>query len=286
MRRALLYFLLFCGAAFSAPEKPKAPVVFVETLRSRELFDQLMYPARIIPKINATVLSESDGIVRKISTPLGHPVARNQTILTLTNTDPVYHFAPMVVTSPVRGVVSSVEVTEGSRVMRGQKLATITDPSQIHIALEVAVPDLGSVRPGLQGELRLAGGETPVPVKVRGISPFVDPATGTASCELELADPKKSPPLPAGFVGQVTFKAREHKGFELPESAVVYRGRDPFVRVVVNNKAKLVPITLGETRQGLVEITRGPKEGDQVVIRASKFVADGEEVTLQRAGAE
>src|SRR5262249_23309050 len=157
---------------------------------------------RLIPKINATILSESDGIVKEIVTPLGRPVSRRQKLLVLMHTDPVYDYAPFVVEAPVKGVVSSVEVTEGSRVVRGQKLAAITDPSQITIVVEVAVSDLSAIRAGMPGELKLAGDENRIPVKVRGISPFVDPATGTATCELSLAQPGEARLLPAGFVGE------------------------------------------------------------------------------------
>ena len=286
MKKILWAFLLVSASAYPAPEKPKPPVVFTNTVRSAELYDLLTYPARLNPKINATILADSDGIVKEIITPLGRPVHRNQKILIMTHTDPVYDYAPITVIAPVHGVVSSVEVTEGSRVMRGAKLATITDPTRINIVVEVAVSDLSSIAAGMPAELRLAGQDAVIPVKVRGVSPFIDPATGTATCELALVQPDEAAQLPAGFVGQVTFKARNHKGIQIPEYAVIYRGKDPFVRVVENGHAKFVPITLGETRQGQVEVTKGIKEGARVVIRTSTYVGDGEEVTLQPIGAE
>ena len=131
MKKLLWVFLLASASAYPAPEKPKPPVVFTNTVRSAELYDLLTYPARLNPKINATILADSDGIVKEIITPLGRPVRRNQKILIMTHTDPVYDYAPITVIAPVHGVVSSVEVTEGSRVMRGAKLATITDPTKI-----------------------------------------------------------------------------------------------------------------------------------------------------------
>ncbi|MEZ4752172.1 MAG: hypothetical protein R3B54_16520 [Bdellovibrionota bacterium] len=115
-----------------------------------------------------------------------------------------------------------------------------------------------------------------------GVSPFVDPATGTAGAELEF---KKGPAhLPPGSMGRVYFKVRAHAGFQVPEDAVVYRGKKTLLRVVQESKAKLTPVELGPIRRGLVEIQEGLTEGDTIVVRASQFIADGEEVTVQENG--
>ena len=61
----------------------------------------------------------------------------------------------------------------------------------------------------------------------------------------------------------------------------MFRGKDPFVRIIENNKAKYLPVTLGSTRQGLVEIIKGLTEGAQVITRATSYVADGDTVTVE-----
>jgi multidrug efflux pump subunit AcrA (membrane-fusion protein) len=279
-----LGFALAAGTAIAGPEKEKAPVVFTAPVKTADLFDTLLYPARLTPKINATLLSESDGIVTQIQAPLGRTVRARQTVLTITNTDPVYNFAPLRVLAPVSGVVSSVEVTEGSRVLRGQKLATITDPSQIRIDIEVPASDLGSIHAGMQGELRIAAQEKTVAVKILGISPFVDPASGTATAQLGLMKSAAGDPvLLPGVVGTVTFQANAHRGVQIPEVAVIYRGADPFVRVIENGKAHFLPVTLGPSRRGDVEVLKGLQPGATLLVRANTYVADGEAVTVQTA---
>lgn len=273
-------------AAFAAKEpagdedKEPAPIVFVDKVKTSELFDVLSYPARLIPKTTATLLSEADGIVRKISTPLGTPVKKNETVATIGNTDPVYQYAPMSVRSPVAGVVSSVEITEGSRVTRGQRLLTITDPTKIKIQVEIAAADLPTFKPGLIGKLTVPSQDGESTVKVVGISPFVDPATGTATAEL-LPDGKSKMALPPGLIGRVTFRAHDHSGIQIPESAVIYRGQSTVVRVVEKGKARYVPVTLGATRRGLIEVLKGLGAGTQVIVRASAFIAEGEKVEVQ-----
>lgn len=278
----ILTWLLAWAVAFAAiPETgKKKPIVFVDTVHASNLFDVLTYPARVVPRINAVVLSESEGVVLNILAPLGTRVKKGQQLLVLKNTDPVYRYRPVPLKAPVAGVVSAVDVTIGSRVARSQKVAQITDPDQIRITVEVAVSDLEAIRQGLPGELSVPGLDTRVAVQVTGMSPYVDPATGTATAELsQITDEKAN--LPPGIVGKVTFKARGRKGIQIPEHAVAYQGRNPYVRTVVGGKAKFVPVTLGSTRLGMVEVLKGLEDNMTVIVRSSTFIAEGEELQIE-----
>lgn len=263
----------------------KTATVYTQAAKATPLSDTLTYPARLVPKVNASVLSESDGVVSQIKTPLGAVVGKGQALLTIKHTDPLYDYAPFSVTAPVKGVVSGVEITEGSRVTRGQKLLSITDPSQISITLEIAAVDYSALKAGMLGELRIPGETLAKPVRVRGISPFIDPGTGTATAELELfpGSSKGVTNLPPGLVATVSFRTREHLGFEIPESALVYRGSQTFVRHVESGKAKYQSVERGPTRRGQIEITQGIKEGMEIIVRTSTYVADGDAVNIEKA---
>ncbi|MGK5086196.1 efflux RND transporter periplasmic adaptor subunit [Bdellovibrionota bacterium FG-2] len=288
----ILRFLLVSAAAytlaspvaFALEEKPQLPVVFVSQLKPVELFDSLTYPARVIPKINTTLLAETDGVILKISAPWGQKVRPGQTILTITHTDPIYQYAPARVSSPVSGIVSTLEVTEGTQVSKGQKIGSVTDPAQIRVVVEVPALDVSSLYKGLQGEFTLAGRAGALPVRIRGLSPFVDPATGTATCEIEFENLKKGMVMP-GIVGQVSFKANIRRGISIPDSAVNYKGSETFVKLVENSKAKKVAVRLGNRQKGFVEILEGLKENSALIERASKSVADGKAVTVQTGAA-
>lgn len=283
----LSWILVGSLAIAAVPEAgKKKPMVFVDAAKATTLFDVLTYPARVVPRINAVVLSESEGVVQKILTPLGTRVKKNQRLLTLKNTDPVYQYASVPLVAPVAGVVSTVDVTIGSRVARSQRLMQITDPDQIKITVEVAASDLSAIRAGLPGELSIPGRDVKVPVQVLGVSPYVDPATGTATADLaKVGDFETN--LPPGIVGKVTFKARGRQGIQVPEHALAYQGRNPFVRIVVDGKVKFVPVVLGSTRLGMVEIMKGLENKMSVIVRTSSYIAEGEEIQIEeqkRAG--
>jgi multidrug efflux pump subunit AcrA (membrane-fusion protein) len=266
--------------ALASDERAKPAIVFTSVLKQIELFDQLSYPGRVVSKVNTTVLSEADGVVSRIFAPLGKSVRRRERVLEITHTDPVYQYAPVMMTSPVSGVVSSVQVTEGTQVAKGQPLATITDPAQIRLIVEVPSPDLPYVHPGTLGEFRLDPQSAPLAARITGVSPFVDPSTGTASCELELAG-KDASQLRPGQVGQIAFKAGAHQGIQIPDYAIVYKGGKTFVRLLDGGKAKQVAVTLGHKQRGQVELLSGAAEKAVLIERASRFVADGEAVTVE-----
>ena len=286
---AVIGLLIFVGAVWGEPVfalAPPKPIVFINKIKPVELAEVLTYPARIEPRIRASVVAEADGVVTRIIAPLGKPVKAKSGLLVIRNSDPVYQYAPMIVTSPVAGVVSRVEVTEGSRVARGDKLVLVTVPSDVSVVVQVPAQDLRSIHPGSTAELTIPGEMSlsgPIKLKVKGLSPFVDPGTGTAACELEPVSSKdsfKSLP-PAGAIARVTFRVNVRTGISITDNAITYRGKDPYVRVVRDGKSRLVAITAGRKQGGMIEVLKGLREGDNVVERTSGFIADGEAVDVQ-----
>ena len=269
-------------SALAAPIPVEKPVVITQKLKSQDLADALSYPARVVPLASASVLSDGDGMIKTIHVLLGQKVKRGQALVTLIHTDPVFQYTPLIVRAPVAGVISAIEVNEGSQLNHGQLVAVVTDLSRMKIIVEVPAQDLRYLRAGMAGEFQLQGQEKPEAVKIKGLSGVVDPATGTAPCELVRlnADDKDSPAF-AGVLGRVLLRANQHRGILIPEHALLFRGSDPFVRVLESGKAKRLAVKLGSRQRGSVEILEGLKEGATLIERSNKFVSDGEEVTVE-----
>ena len=270
---------MICGGNARA-EDAKKPTVYVQRLTQKEIHDKLTYPVKIVALASASILAEGDGVIQRIFTPLGHAVKKNQPVISLKNSDPSYEYANMMVNATIHGVIASMEVTEGSRVVKGQKLATIIDPNKIKGVIEIVADDLAVIRAGTMGTMTIVGTDHSCQVRVDGVSPLIDVVSGTAAADLSIlaADPR---PWVPGGVGRVVFNTHAHLGFTIPESAVIYRGTDSFLRVVKGSRANVVPVTLGTNNNGNVEILSGVRDGDLVVTRSSMFVGDGEEVTVQ-----
>lgn len=279
----LCFYSLFivCG---SASAETKSPVVFVEAAKTSELFESLTYPVRVSSTIQAPVIADFDGTVESVKARIGQEVRKGQSLGFIRNTDPVYDYAAVALTSPIRGQVASIDVTEGSRVVKGQKLLTLIDAAKHQLSMEVPAADLPMLRTDMTGIMSFSGVEEPITVQIHGISPLVDPISGTATVELTVPttkSPATNARLPIGAIAKVQFKAQAHQGIEVPESAVVYKGPQPLLRVVKNGTAHHVLVTLGRPRRGMVEVLKGINIGDSIVMRSSTYVADGDAVTVQ-----
>lgn len=273
--------LLFCAQVHAAVQDNLQTVV-VRTAKRIEVSHQLTYPAVVEARVQAVVLAEIDGVIRKIHHTLGQKVRARQSLFTIQQTDPIFQFAPAAIVTPVTGVVSEMDVTEGTLVSKGQKLASVTDPGNLKLTVEVPAQDLPLIQSGSSADFESPALAGPITVKLIGISPSVDAATGTATGELSpaRADTEKLRP---GMIGKITLKADSHKGFLIPEDAVIQTQDKTYLRVVEAGIAKKIPVTLGFRSRGSVEITAGLSEGMQVVERSSGFVADGDKVKVEES---
>jgi RND family efflux transporter MFP subunit len=247
-------------------------------VKAQETVDTLLFPARVFSRVQTNLYAESEGVIRSLPVNVGGRIKANGTLAVIQNTDPVYHYAPVRIFTPVGGVVSALEVRLGTHVTKSQLLGTVTDPSKLRLAIEVPAQDLASIHAGMLGEFRSPTLLKNPEVKVIGLSPMVDPKTGTASAELELT---KGETLPAGTVGQISLKANAHSAITIPEDAIQYREGKPIVRVLADKIVRNRDIELGVSRRGNVEIKAGLKPGESIVLRASRYVSDGETVVVE-----
>lgn len=277
---------LLCGFSASlahAAVPAKIMTVVARKAQLTEVGHTLSYPAVVEARVHATILAEADGVVRKIHARLGQQVNRGSRLITVQQTDPIFQYAPVGTQAPVSGLVSELMVTEGALVTKGQKLASVTDPKNLKVLVEIPARDMNLLTSGLIGQLESPALAAPLTLKLAGLSPTVDQATGTATAELT-PDAKESSILRPGMIGKITFKAAVHQGFLVPEDAVVQTQDKYFLRIVTDGKVSKVPVTLGARLRGQVEILSGVNAGQLVVERTSGFVGEGQEVKVEEAG--
>ena len=278
MKSALwISVVLFTSSVFAAKET--VPVVSAQKIELTESAEVLIYPAKVESKIHSVVLAESEGVVRNILT-IGSELKRGAVILSIRNSDPVYQYAPVQIKSPVQGVLSEVFVTEGAQVVRGEKLATVIDPEQIRIAVEIPNSDLAKVKKGQIGSFQLnsLNSEEKAQVEILGVSPLVNNLTGTATAILVF---KGKNPFKAGALGKVEFKILAEKQILVDENAIVYKSAQPFIRVIENEIAKYRPVTLGSRQSGKVVVAKGLEVGETIVQKSSQYIPDNKKVKVQ-----
>ncbi len=284
MKNTLMIALLcsvLAQPALAKTEKVKS--VFIKKVNKSEVFDLYTFPARIDPEVNSLILSETQGVVSDLPVVLGQTVKKGQVVAKVKNTDPVFKFKPVVLKSPIDGVVSAVYFSQGSQVTRGEKLLLVTDPKQVKVLIEIPSKDLASMEKGMKGTLELKTSKKPVPVEIVGISPYVHPSTGTATAQIRATD--KDAVLIPGTLGKVSFKSNVHNGFMVPQSVLTYVGKFPHIRLVEEKDKKFtikkVKVEIGPKRRGQVEILKGIGDGQMVVERSSGFIKDGDQVEVK-----
>jgi multidrug efflux pump subunit AcrA (membrane-fusion protein) len=281
MLRVSLFVLVFSISQLTFAEMAPKKSVFVVKATKTALWDGFTFPARVVPKVVASVVSEYQGLVQKIHLPLGGKVSKGDALMVIKHADPAFNYRPMIVRAPVDGIVSKLLVQEGGQVSQGERVMVLAKPNPARIETEIGARDLPFINTGMEGKFTMRGQQEDLKVRVVGVSPIVDPATGSASAELEFIESDLA--VAPGSLGKVQFSANQHDGIALPEHALSYRGRDAFVRLVSEGKVKKANVKLGAKRRGMVEILEGVQDGDIVVERASGFLPEGAEVEVKES---
>lgn len=255
-----------------------APRVVIQEMLEQEIYDLLVYPAQVVPNSLGVVLAESPGVVDRLDVRLGDKVVKNQVVGQIRQLDPVYRYRPVEIRTMMSGIVSDLYITKGTQVNLGERLFLVTNPNDVKINMEVATRDIEALNTGLEGVFSVRGALEPTSVVIRGVSPMINPATGTATAELELSVERE---LPLGAIGRVEMRSNKKLGFMILQDAIFYRGEKAFVRVVKDDLTiESRPVKIGRKREGNVEILEGIALGDLVVLRSSGFLRDGHKVEV------
>lgn len=270
--------LLMVGASAVAATDI-VPVVQIQKVALTESSETLSYPARVESRVSGTILAEVEGVVREVAT-LGTFVKKGQVIFKIQQLDPVYQYAPAKIVAPVSGVISQIDVTLGTQVSRSQKLAMVVDPNQLRVTVEVPGSDLAKISPDVQVTFSTTLSEKSEELVFEGISPLVNTTTGTATANLLFKN--KSLKLSAGALGKIQVTLKKGAAIKVPEQAIVYKGANPYVRIVdANNIAKYKAVELGVRQAGQVEIKKGLALNDLLIERSSQYVQDNKVVKIE-----
>jgi len=168
----------------------------------------------------------------------------------------------------------------------GQLIDLGTTKEMFHLSAEqtlrvyVNVPQVYSLacKPGVLADLTFA--EYPSRTfqgKIVRTAKAIDQASRTLLVEVDV-DNRKGELVPGAYT-QVHFKlGTEQPTLIIPVPALIFRAQGLQVATIVDNKAKLVPITIGRDDGRTVEVIAGLHLGDQVVQNPPDSIVDGEVV--------
>lgn len=216
---------------------------------------------------------------------------------------------PIVLTSPVDGVVLGRMRESESVVPVGEPLLEVADPSQLEIVSDFLSTDAVRIDPGDPVHIEHWGGDVTLEGVVRRVEPSGFTKISALGVEeqrvnviIDFADPREAwQALGDGFRVEVEVVVwRDDDVVRVPTSALFRHGDDggetgwavfavesgsgPVAEPVEEGTARLVPVEIGH-RNGLVaEVLSGLEPGTLVVVHPSEKIEDGAEVEARQTG--
>jgi RND family efflux transporter MFP subunit len=160
----------------------------------------------------------------------------------------------------------------------GDPILRVIDPSRLEITAAAPVNTLTRIAASAPAHVVLADGTT-VDASVIARPAAVEPGSVTAPVRLR---PVSAAALTAGLSVQVEIFGREHPGVVLVPPAAVVREAETAVVMTVgpDSKAHRNDVEVGVTTHDAVEIRKGIKAGDRVIVRGQNGLPDGATVAI------
>ena len=186
--------------------------------------------------------------------------------------------------SPIAGLVSQRLVQVGERVSVDAKLLEIVDLSKLELEAAIAPEDVVALSIGRPATLQVDGVAQPVTAKVARINPSAQ--VGSRSVMVYLAVDSQ-PALRQGLFAKGRIATTAKTALAVPLTAVRTDQSLPYVLQVLDDKAQLKPVQLGQRGevdgQPWVEIASGLSDGARVLAGSAGLVRDGTPVRVLAA---
>ncbi len=183
-----------------------------------------------------------------------------------------------LIRAPFSGVLGFRQVSPGTLLTPGEAITTLDDVSLIKLDFTVPETVLSLMQPGNKIYARsVSWGDREFVGNVRAVGSRVDPVTRAAIVRaiIDNADGALRP----GMLLTVKLITEERSAILIPEKSVVQVTDNAFVYVVgPDQTATRKPVQLGARQPGVVEITGGLQEGDQIVTEGIIKLRDGMQV--------
>jgi RND family efflux transporter MFP subunit len=180
--------------------------------------------------------------------------------------------------SPMTGQVAARQVDVGALVSPANPIVRIVNLRTLVTAASVPEREVGKLRVGHRANVRVdAFGDQVFQGRVARIAPVLDPATRSATLEIEIPNPANR--LRAEMFARVELDlASTRETVLIPRDALVYRGTQAGVYLVKGQQPVFQAVEAGQMQGDRVEVLANLAPGTTVVGRGAAMIQEGDRV--------
>lgn len=186
-----------------------------------------------------------------------------------------------VIRAPFAGLVAERYVQPGEYVRADTRIARVVEVARLRLVLNVPETAVGSVREGQFVEFTTAAypGES-----FTGSIRFIGGAVRESARDLivEAEVPNADGRLKPGLFADARVRVGEARAVALPAEALRSEGNRRSVFLVENGLLAERLVEIGETFDGWIEVRRGVKAGETVVLSPGREAADGRPASVMQ----
>ena len=182
--------------------------------------------------------------------------------------------------APIDGVVAERLVKLGNTISEGDALFKVTSLEPLVAYLHVPEREYRHIDPGQPVGIEIdALADGTIVAAVSRVSPVIDPQTGTFKITVEIVDKERR--IKPGMFGRIGVIYDVHEdALQIPRSAIIEDQGTASVFVIEGDRAIRRPVDTGYSNRGMVEITTGVQDDEQVVTVGQASLKQDSRVTV------
>jgi membrane fusion protein, multidrug efflux system len=179
--------------------------------------------------------------------------------------------------SPIDGTVDAVDIKAGSAIAPGIPAIRVVNLSKLKIKAEVAEKFAPQIKTGNDVRVIIPDMNDSVDTKISYSARTINPLNRTFTVEVNLDGKKEYHPNMFARL-KITTYTSSAPVISVPIKVIQRDGTNSYVLVKNGEKAEKKIVTLGQTYNGVAEITSGLKDGDAVISNGHIGLPAGEKV--------
>lgn len=181
------------------------------------------------------------------------------------------------VKAPVAGKIVARNAKIGAiATAAGEPMFVIVRDAALELRADVSETDIMRLQPGQKALLKAVGMSETLTGTVRLVEPAIDPVTRLGRVRITVDQASE---MRTGMFVEAEIVATERDALAVPVTAVGSSPEGSTVMRVKDGVVERAMVKTGIRDGGMVEITEGLAEGDQVVLKAGAFVRAGDRIT-------